>query len=265
MSPTSDLYLFGVPGLGMTLVSVLAVVVWRLASGAKFRWFWAGVGLWAVAVALKVAFGLLANQTAVGCLRRALPRPLFLPGVGLYVGAVSAAFELGLTWLAGRRWRHLGRDPGRAVAVGVGAGAFEGLLLGLVSLGAGVMGGADVDEMRGWALARAAATPLFWLAPPVERVIALLGHASTRALVLLGVTGRRPGMVLWGFAAFALVDGVATVFPLAEGFAERSAWWQDAAVLPVNLAAIAVLVSCIRRHDRQGSGPHGHEKGEILL
>ncbi len=40
MNPTSDLYLFAVPGLGMLLVSVLAVAVWRRASGAEFRWFW---------------------------------------------------------------------------------------------------------------------------------------------------------------------------------------------------------------------------------
>jgi excisionase family DNA binding protein len=167
----SDLYLFGVPGLGMILVSLLAVIVWRRASGAEFQWFWAGAGLWAVAVTLKVAFALLANQAAVNFLHRALPPLLFFPGTGLYLGAVSAAFEVGLTWLAGRRWRLMGRDPGKAVAVGVGAGAVEALLLGCITLGAGLAAAAEGDtgEDHGYLRARADVTPLFWLEPPAAR------------------------------------------------------------------------------------------------
>ena len=258
MSPTSDLYLFGVPGLGMILVSVLAIVVWRRASGAEFRWFWAGASLWAVAVALKVAFSLLVNQAAVSFLKRALPHPLFLPGTGLYLGAVSAAFEVGLTWLAGRRWRRLGRDAGRAVAVGVGAGAFEALVLGCVILGTGLVAAAGEDSGadRGDLLARAGATPLFWLEPPAGRVIALLGHVSTRALVLLGVAERRTWMVLWGFMTFALVDGIGGALLLSQVFAGRSMWWLDAATLPFNLIGIAVLVLCARQHNGKGSGPY---------
>lgn len=258
MSPTSDLYLFGVPGLGMLLVSVLAVVIWRRASGVEFRWFWAGAGLWTVAVALKVAFALLANKAAVRLLKRALPRSLFFPGTGLYLGAVSAAFEVGLTWLAGRRWRHLGRDPGRAIAVGIGAGAFEAFALGCAILGSGlaVAAGEDSGGDRSDLLARAAVTPLFWLEPPAGRLIALLGHVSTRALVLLGVAERRPWMVLCGFAAFVLVDGTGGALLLSQVFAGRSMWWLDAATLPFNLIAIAVLVLSIRRHDRQDSRPH---------
>ncbi len=234
MNPTSDLYLFAVPGLGMLLVSVLAVVVWRRASGAEFKWFWAGAGLWAVAVALKVAFALFANRAAAGVLRKVLPRVLFPAGVGVYLGVVSAVFEVGLTCLAGLRWRQLGRDRSRAVAVGVGAGSFEALLLGCVFLGSWLVvtaGGADAAEARGAFLGRAVVTPLFWLAPPAERAIALLGHASTRALVLLGVTGRRPWMVLWGFSAFALVDGTSGFFELSPDLSHRSMWWRERLVL----------------------------------
>jgi hypothetical protein len=246
MDVTSDALLFVVPGLGMLLVSVFAVVVWRRAAGVEFKWFWAGAGLWAAAVALKVAFSVLAHRTVVDLLRRALTSSLFLPGAGLYLGAVSAAFELGLTWLAARRWRRLGCDPGRAIAVGVGAGAVEGLLLGLVMLGNGFAAAAgemDAEDLRDMQ-ARAAVTSLFWLVLPTERVIALLGHASTRALVLLGVAGRRPWMVFLGFTAFTLVDGVVGAF--SHEFVGRSMWWLELAVLPFNLAAVASLVFCLR-------------------
>jgi hypothetical protein len=248
MDATSAAPLFVIPGLGMLLVSVFAVVVWRWASGVELKWFWAGATLWAAAVALKVAFAVLANQTAVGLLKRTLPSSLFLPGVGLYLGAVSAVFELGLTWLAARRWRHQGCDPGWAIAVGVGAGAVEALLYALYFLGAGfaaAAGSLDADDLRD-VQARATATPLFWLALPAERVIALLGHASTRALVLLGVAGGRPWMVLLGFTAFTLVDGVAGAFPLLQESVVRSRWWLELAVLPFNLACVACLVLCLR-------------------
>jgi hypothetical protein len=241
----------------MILVSLLAVAFWRRASGAEFKWFWAGAGLWAVAVILKTAFALLANRAAVSFLHRALPSPLFFPATGLYLGIESAAFEVGLTWLVVRRWRLIGRDPDRAVAVGVGAGAIEALLLGCITLGAGLAAaaGEDMGEDRGYLSAHAEATPLFWLEPPAGRFIALLGHVSTRALVLLGVVDRRPWMVLCGFTLFALVDGIGGALLVSQVFAGRSMWWIDAATLPFNLIGIAVLVWCLRRRDRQGNRP----------
>ena len=256
----SDLYLFGVPGLGMIFVSLLAVIVWRRASGVEFQWFWAGAGLWAVAVTLKVAFALMASQAAVNFLHRALPPLFFLPGTGLYLGVVSAAFEVGLTWLAGRRWKLMGRDPDRAVAVGVGAGAVEALLLGCITLGAALAAAAEGDtgEDHGYLRARADVTPLFWLEPPVARLIALLGHVSSRALVLLGVADRRPWMVLCGFALFALVDGIGGALLVSKVFEGRSMWWIDAATLPINLIGIAVLVWCLRRHGSGLSGTTGN-------
>lgn len=252
----TDLYLFGIPGLGMILVSLLAVIVWRRASGAEFKWFWAGAGLWAVAVTLKVAFALLANQAAASFLNRSLARPFFIPATGLYLGAVSAAFEVGLTWLAARRWRILGMDPGKAIAVGVGAGAAEAFVLGCSILGTGLVAaaGEDMGEDRGYLLARAAVTPLFWLEPAAGRLIALLGHVSTRALVLLGVAGRRPWMVLCGFVLFALVDG--TGWALSQALSDRSMWWIDAATLPFNLIGVAILAGSLRLQDGRRSATH---------
>jgi YhfC intramembrane metalloprotease len=255
----SDLYLFGVPGLGMILVSLLAVAFWRRASSVEFKWFLAGAGLWAVAVIFKAVFALLANRAAVGFLHWALPSPLFFPGIGLYLGIESAAFEVGLTWLAGRRWSLMGRDPNRAVAVGVGAGAIEALLLGCIALGAGLaaVAGEDMGEDRGYLSAHAEATPMFWLEPPVGRFVALLGHVSSRALVLLGVADRRPWIVVIGFTIFALVDGTGGALLASQVLEGRSMWWIDAATLPFNLIGIAFLVWYFRGRDRQGSRPSG--------
>ena len=248
----SDIYLFGVPGVAMVLVSLIAVVTCRQMSGAAFKWFWAGAALWTVAVALKVVFALLANQAVVRLLNHVLPPLLFLPAVGLYVGAVSAAFEIGLTWLVGRRWKFMGRDPSRAIAVGVGAGSLEALLLGVATLAPwlAAAAGDDIREDREYLLAHAGATPLFWLVQPTGRLIALLGHVSTRALVLLGIADQRRGMVIGGFAIFALVDGTAELLRLTQVSAGRSMWWISAATMPFNLIGIAVLVWYLRQRRR---------------
>src|SRR5262249_60634397 len=58
-------------------------------------------------------------------------------------------------------------------------------------------------------------TPLYWLAGPVERIMAILCHASSRALILLGVSKRRYELALWGFLLFTLLDGMAGAFPVA--------------------------------------------------
>jgi hypothetical protein len=87
-----------------------------------------------LAVVFKVAFALQTNEAAVIFLNRVLPPLIFVPGVALYVGSVSAAFEIGLTWFAARRWRFLGSGPNRAIAIGVGAEAIEALVLGLSTL-----------------------------------------------------------------------------------------------------------------------------------
>jgi hypothetical protein len=47
--------------------------------------------------------------------------------------------------------------------------------------------GPEVEEARKALVATASTTPLIWLIGSVERMIAILCHASTRALILLGV------------------------------------------------------------------------------
>ncbi len=121
-----------IPGSGMMLVGALAAFYWRRRSGAEARWFWLGAGLWSISVALKLTWGILTNPFVIGLLKPVLSYPLlYVVCQGLYVGVRSSIFEMGFTILAGLTWRQLGKDASRAIAIGVGAGAFEALFLGL--------------------------------------------------------------------------------------------------------------------------------------
>jgi len=238
------------PGLVIVLISMASILIWRSASRVEVRWFGVGAALWVAAVLLKLGCGLLINASVIGCLRYGLRPPYFIPAAGAFIGVESCAFEIGGTWIAARLCPRLGRDAGRAIAVGVGAGAFEALVLSLLLLLGALallVGVEDAGEARQVIQTSAAVTPLVWLVWPVERLIALLCHASTRALVLLGVAKGRPSMVLCGLLLFAWTDGLAGSFLVAGSHRSQSIWWLELAVLPGALVSIAILHWCYRR------------------
>lgn len=74
----------------------------------------------------------------------------------------------------------------------------------------------------------AASTPLCWLLAPVERVTAIVCHASSRALILLGIRHGKDGMIALGFLIFTLLDGVAGASHLSGKLGSISTWWFDA-------------------------------------
>lgn len=249
MNIASEVHIYVIPGLEMLLVAILAVVAWQRMTDVQLRWFWIGAGLWTGAVILKVICAVLFNASAVGFLKGKLPYPVLIVVSGLFLGIESSAFEMGVTWLAVRRWRQLGRDARRAFAIGVGAGAFEALLLGLATLTAGlslIAGVADAEDIGEGMQAGAASTPLYWLVAPTERSVALLGHTSTRVLILLGVVNRKPLMVLGGFLIFALGDAIAGAFLISSTYGAQSLWWLELALLPFALVNIPILFWCYR-------------------
>jgi hypothetical protein len=263
--------LYLVPGLGMMLVGVLAFFYWHRRSGAKARWFWVGVGLWTLAVALKFASAILINPPIIGFLKRVLTYPGYVACGGLYAGIHSSIFEMGFTILAGMIWRQLGKDSARAIAVGVGAGAFEAFLLGLVAaagVAAVLLGVPGTEEAAKLLDPQQSLTQVLWLVGPAERVIAVLVHASTRALILLGLTYHRPMMVFWGFWIFALLDSIAGAAQLSGRLGAFSLWWIELALLPFALISIPILQWCIAHFPPKAREPErttgGAGEAEVL-
>ncbi len=235
----------------MMVVAIGAVIAWRRISHAGFRWFWIGAGLWTVAVAVKVVCALLTNAPVVGFLKDNLPYPLLVACGGLFLGVQSSLCEMGFTLLAVVIWRQLGKEAGRAIAIGVGAGAFEAFLLGLAQwvAAAVVVVGLPGTESIGEALAKGVAvTPLMWLIGPVERVIAILCHASSRALILLGMASHRLMMVVWGFVLFTSLDGIAGAAHVSGKLGAFSPWWIELALLPFALVSVPILSWCYKKY-----------------
>jgi len=245
-----DLWPLFASGFGMMIVAVVAVLLWRRIAHVRAKWYWVGAGLWAVAVILKIICALLSNALVLNLLK-GLPHSLYVALSALFVGVQSSIFEMGVTLLAVRIWRQLGRDASRAITIGLGAGAFESFLLGIgpVATAAFLMlnSGPEAHKASEELGKLAASTPIYWLAGPIERIIAILCHASTRALVLLGVSKRKYTLVLWGFLLFTLLDGLAGGVHTAGLMGKMSMWWIELGVLPFAIVSIPILAWCYNR------------------
>ena len=128
-------------------------------------------------------------------------------------------------------WKRMSADASRGVAVGVGAGAFEAILLGLAAsvgvIGAIVIGGQFRDQLVSSVTASATLTPLLWLAPPVERVIAIL--------------------------IMSTIDSVAGYVHLAGLMGTVSVWWIELALAPAAILSIPIIAWCIRNWQDKAS------------
>lgn len=248
------MWVFLAPGAGMIVVAVASVILWRRLSYARWRWFAVGAGVWFVAVAIKIVWSVSLDRAVIGALEAHVPARAYHVLGGLYVGVQSSICEIGLTLAAALIWRQMTRAPGRGIAVGVGAGAFEALLLGVTAV-AGIIavvhshvGGEKALEQLE-RLARV--TPLLWLVAPVERILAILCHTSSRALVLLAVAKKRPLLFWWGFLLFAGLDAVAGYAHVAEHVGKISTWWIELAILPFALVSIPIICWCTRKWPKE--------------
>jgi len=245
--PLRALYEQMVSGVIMMVVATAGVFVWWIRNRVQWRWFWAGAGIWTVGVVLKFAVAIPLNSIIFGKSEPATGLMLCFGSV--YLGLLTGIFEIGATLAAALLWRRLAAEPARAVAVGLGAGAFEAFLLGLgAALGALVPLAVGQSESVLKALAPIIShTPLWWLAGPVERMIAISGHTAGRVLVLRAVAcGRWLGF--WaGFAWLSAVDLLAGAALLTGMTVSGSLWRIELMILPFGILSLPLVWWAIRR------------------
>src|SRR5512140_912949 len=92
-----------------------------------------------------------------------------------------------------------------------------------------------------------------WLCGPVERIIAILCHTSSRTLTLLTVATGRWRYFGLGFALMTVLDGFAGYFLLSGVVRTVSAWWIELAIAPFGIASVPIIVRCTRRWPGAGT------------
>ena len=88
----------------------------------------------------------------------------------------------------------------------------------------------------------------------VERVIAILCHIASRALVLLAVARRRWALFWCGFALLSGVDALATYFWITGLVRTMSPWLMETLLVPFALASIPITIWCVREWPEESVG-----------
>lgn len=215
MNPPSPLFL--IPGIGMVLVGVLAVLVWRRGRPGFSSAVTIGAVAWTVAVALKFAWATPLNAPIKRGLEQLLPKIASDPLYWIYVGLLTGVFECGiaLIWVFKTRLRRANWDA--AVAFGIGFGAIEALVLGLVSF-VGTSAAiaffnvlpADAKAKLLAALGQASGHELTFICIPIiERISTLFIHCFSCVLIVYGARVRQWRWFWISFAYKTFVDGLA--------------------------------------------------------
>lgn len=196
-----------IPGIGMTLVALLAAA-WALRRGGTWRMLGWGALFWVFTVALKFAFAIPVNTPLSQLLGVSYQNPLSAGNIifYIYVGALTGIFEVVVAWLVLRK-RALGHASWKqALTFGVGFGAFEALLLGLLALvqSIGMLLAPDalpIVTLGGMANNN---DVLFAIAPVVERISVIFAHVFTCVAIFYAIAVRQPKW-MWMAALYKTV------------------------------------------------------------
>jgi uncharacterized membrane protein YhfC len=199
--------------IGTSIVAIaIGVIVLARRRGCPWRNLGFGALAWVVTVPfLKQWVAALAEPVVYGALY--VPDALFAPGSLLfyiYVGALTGLTEVLLIWPL-LRYTRLGRVPwAKALAFGVGFGAFEALYLGYGYLSSivTVLANPQAVSEAGLANLKLMSNPLFGLAPIADRIGALLVHIFCSVLLFYGVASGQARWLWLSFVYKSLVDAI---------------------------------------------------------
>jgi uncharacterized membrane protein YhfC len=208
MNPPSPLFLLS--GLGMIAVALAAVLVWRRRARSAWAFFGAGALAWTAGVALKLVWALPFNKPILAFFSRHLDRASG-PASWLYVGLLTGVFEVGATWAVVRFTRMRRASPDDAMAFGLGFGAIEAFLLGVVSFLAIVVATLFWSKLPVAAQNALGGHGALWLVfvPILERAYTIVAHAVSCVLVFQSVQQRRAAPLVASFVYKTLIDGLA--------------------------------------------------------
>jgi uncharacterized membrane protein YhfC len=197
----------------MIAVGAGAMAYWYLKYRTGIQYFLIGGILWAVAIGIKLAMDLTITPAIQGALLASLPVLTVVLIMSLYVGLRTGFLESGITYLV-VKYTSLSRSGFKeAVALGIGFGGTEAIILGFLSL-ANVLTLVLVPELQ------ASLTPdviaqfsiAFIPVPIIERLFTLFIHVFAVVLVVYSVRSRD---LLWLWLSILLktiTDGPIPLF-----------------------------------------------------
>jgi uncharacterized membrane protein YhfC len=211
----------------------------------SFRWLALGGGVWVAGVVLKFLFAAAFNDPILASLDAVLGRTGYISAGSIYIGLLTGVFEIGITLVFAFLIKEMYQSYQKGISIGIGAGVLEALLIGLSQIGYFVMISSGQVQADPSLVTVAATTPVWWLTGPVERLIVILCHTSSRALTLLAVAKKRYIYFWTGFLMMTVIDAIAGYAHLAGLLGKISVWWIELTLLPFAIISIPLILWCI--------------------
>jgi uncharacterized membrane protein YhfC len=250
ISRKASLFSLLVSGLLVVLLT-MAVTSWsKRYLQIPWKWLFVGAGAWFVGVVLKFVAAYSANTPVLQTVKSSLGNLAYLTFGSIYIGLLTGIFEIGMTLVFALLIRNMWGEPENALGVGLGAGLVEALLIGLSSIGSFVTattGSPSADAIAGAVAQAAVLTPILWLVSSIERMIAILCHASSRILVLFALAHRKQRYFWAGFLILTTIDAIAGYYHISGLINKISAWWAELLMLPLAITSIFIIMWCFRR------------------
>jgi hypothetical protein len=198
--------------IGFALMILEGIVV-AAAARARLRvqWRWLGIGaaLWLVVLVFKVTVLPVLEPPIWRAMEIHFSRRVYLVVGAAFGGLTSGGMEVLVTVAAGLCWRHWSASARRAVAIGIGAGTGEAVILGALGM---------VTEL--WSVLRGVPLPgstlLMALWFPAIRLVSIPGHVAVRAMTLYAIATRRWHWFWVALGFFTINDALFTLIAMTD-------------------------------------------------
>ena len=249
LSRSKNLISVIIAGILIIIISMFFIIKWKKLPGVSLKWIFLGGGVWLAGVVLKFLFAFAFNDPVLQGIKFILGQTGYLSIGSIYIGLLTGVFEIGITLVFALFIKGMYENYKRGIAIGIGAGTIEALLIGLSQMSGVIfiMSGQIGSNTAMAAIAQSSVTtPLLWLISPVERIIAILCHTSSRALVLFAVAKKKYIYFWAGFLIVTGIDIIAGYFHLAGLLNKINMWWIELALLPFAIISIPIIKWCIK-------------------
>ena len=201
--------------IGMMLVGMVSIMIWKLQRGVKLKYFLLGGLIWLISITPKFIMDLTITSTLSSWAKSMLGTLGFLTIIGLYVGLRTGLLECGFMYLIFSKSKLKNMLFKEAVAFGIGFGAFEAISISLsamVQLIVFILNPSILElipeERREFIEVQLNMPTWVVLAPIIERVFTLLIHIFTTLVIFVSVKWRRLSYLLGAIAYKSVVDAV---------------------------------------------------------
>jgi uncharacterized membrane protein YhfC len=262
--------MFLLSGIGMMLTGLIPVFWWRYRTLVSWRYFLLGAGVWAAAVAVKVALDLTFTPLLVKWLTGIYAGLGIAIISGAYVGLRTGLLESGLTYLVVLREKLKRMSFEQALALGLAFGCAEAFVLGLLSfLNVAVfLAFPEILDLvtplqRAAILEQLTLPDIMVLAPIIERIFTVLVHVFCTVLVVQSVKSGRASYFILSFLYKTLLDGALPFLTMRfDAATVAGAYYIESFVVVLGLIG---LVGLLWLRDKYGERKRPRVRKRVLL